>query len=151
MVLDEKYTEILRMITSPKKVPIGFILNTLLPGEFIIFYTFLDYERANNGRHITVNELAEKMEVSVPAVSRSLRIMEEKEYITRVTDPSCRRNTFIVITEKGRKMFEENNKLVKKLIDAVFEELSDEEIEQAMRLHQRICSVVDRKVKTMLN
>lgn len=55
-----------------------------------------------NGK-ITSSELAAKTKTLPPAVSRTLRGLEEKGYVERSVDKKDRRNTYISLTEKGWK------------------------------------------------
>ena len=103
---------ILNKFIYSKKKPVSALLADMSPPEFILISTFTEYEK-NNGRHITINELATELNISLPAVSRTLKHLEERQLIKRVTNEDCRRITFVVISEKGKKLFEKNRKRLK--------------------------------------
>lgn len=58
-------------------------------------------------QEINQKQLAEKMDIKDSTVVRLLDRMEKEGYVTRVKTPSDRRNTMIVLTEKGNKLRDE--------------------------------------------
>lgn len=142
--------EVIRHVLYPKKLPLSLLFDDLSVGEFMLIGSFLAYEADNDGKHITVNELASNLDVTVPAVSRHLRKLEERGLINRVTDENCRRNTFVVISENGKKLFKENKERVYTLLDKVMQKFSTEEITFAINFHRDLQSVLDNECKSFL-
>lgn len=142
--------EVIRHVLYPKKLPLSVLFNDLSVGEFILVGSFLAYESEHDGKHITVNELASNLAVAVPSVSRSLRKLEERGLISRVTDENCRRNTFVIISEKGKELFKENEERVYCLMDKVMQRFSTEEINFAINFHRDLQSVLDSECKSFL-
>ena len=58
---------------------------------------------------VYVSVLAEDLEVSVSMVSKMLKVLEEKGWISRTVDPNSRRNTFVSLTEAGRRLYAEES------------------------------------------
>lgn len=58
---------------------------------------------------IYVSSLAEELVVSVSMVSKMLKVLEEKGWILRTVDPDRRRNTFVSLTEAGRRLYTEES------------------------------------------
>lgn len=54
---------------------------------------------------IYVSDIVKEFQASAPAISKHLRSCEAKGYIERITDKDDRRNTIIIITEYGQKVF----------------------------------------------
>ena len=142
-------TEIIQNILHPRKFPISVFLEELSPGEFMIIASFLSYEK-ERGNNITVNELASRMEVTVPAVSRTLRKLEERGLITRVTGEECKRNTFVVISDKGRRLFHENKETIEYMVGKLISALTPEEIEASIAFHKKVTALVDKECKDYL-
>lgn len=136
---------ILQSLLHPKRLPLTVLLNDLSPGEFFLIASFLTYEDEHQGKHITVNELASNLDVTVPAVSRSLKKLEEKGLISRVTDKDCRRNTFVVISESGKELFDENKDTISCILDSIIQELSVEEIKAAIEFQEKLQHIMDRE------
>ena len=146
---EQLHREIIQNLVYPRKIPLTVLLSEISANEFILIASLLAYEK-QNGTHITVNELAASMDVSLPAVSRSLRHLEERGLLKRVCNEECRRNTFVVISDIGRKLFEENRKKVEYLVDKLIDEVSIEEIETAILFSKKVSEIVDRECKTFL-
>lgn len=147
MTRSEKYTKLIKMELYPKKVPINNLLTEMSPMEFCAIGAFLNFENENNGKHITVNQLAKDMNMSMPLASRMLKNLESKELIRRVTDESCRRNTFVVISEKGKEIFDKNSTVVMKYIDKVLSVFSDSEIEMLVSMKTKLITSMDNAIK----
>ena len=90
------------------------------------------------------------MDVTLPAVSRSLRRLEERGLIKRVCNEECRRNTFVVISDIGRELFEENRKKMEYLVDKLIDEFSIDEIEAAILFGKKVSAIMDRECKSFL-
>ena len=81
-----------------------------------------------NGK-ITSSELAAKTKTLPPAVSRTLRGLEEKGYVERSVDKKDRRNTYISLTEKGWKKGEEVRDRMQDFGCSVMSQLKEEDID----------------------
>ncbi len=62
-----------------------------------------------------VSQLAESLTISVSMVSKMLKILEGKGWITRTVDPQSRRNTFVSLTEAGSELLAEESARVNNL------------------------------------
>ena len=131
--------EILQELIYPKKIPAAFFAD-MSPGEFTLIAAFTAY-----GKHITVNELASNINVSVPAVSRTLKNLENRRLIQRKINLNCRRTTFVTITKKGKELFEINRKKITDMLDKVMDALTVDEILTAIKFHQKVESILQRE------
>lgn len=147
----EKYERILKLVLYPRKFPPTLPFSDISSAEFILISTFLTYEEKNNGEHITVNKLAAQINMSVPQVSRMLKTLEERELVKRETSKDCRRNTLVMIGDKGKKLFEENRKIVKYFLDKVLDALTDEEFEFLISTNQKITDIVNAEIELLQN
>ena len=116
----------------------------LTPGEMSLCYCVHAFAIKNNGSMPTVAEIASKLNVSVPAISRTLKNLEAKEYIHRTPDPSDRRIVHISLTEKGGTVMTENSRVIADVMDKVLAQFTDEELETMLRLHTRFTSAVSQ-------
>jgi len=147
MTRQEKYSELIKMELYPKKVPINSILTELSPMEFCAIGAFLEFEKNHDGSHITVNRLAKDMDMSMPLASRMLKNLETRGLIKRVTDEHCRRNTLIIISEKGNELFQKNSKVVMRYIDKVLSVFTDEEIETLISIKKKMITSMENAIK----
>ena len=140
------YEDIVNYMLYPTKIPASVFFSDVSRGEYMLIGAFLKYEKDHGGEHITVNDLASELKVAVPAVSRTLKNLESRGLITRQTDKDCRRNTLVLISEKGMQLFRENEKQLRKFIDKIISVFTHEEIDQLIRFHNRIENVMEEEI-----
>lgn len=110
--------------------------------EFIMLTLILE-ETENSGDigGVYVSNIAKKLRITTPAVSKMLKGLEEKRYIMRKTDTKDRRNTIVSLTKEGQKarqtVFEEMNAFTKKSIERLGESEAEELI-QLLELYTEI-------------
>lgn len=147
MTRQEKYSELIKMELYPRKMPVHNILKEMSPMEFCAIGAFLEFENKNDGNHITVNRLAKDMGMSMPLTSRMLKNLETRSLIKRVTDEQCRRNTLIIISEKGNELFQKNSEVVMKYIDKVLSVFTNEEIETLISIKKKMITSMENAIK----
>ncbi len=149
--MDKDYyrKEIIQRLIYPRKLPFTVFLEQLSGGEFMLMASFLTYEK-ETGKHITVNELASRMEVTVPAVSRSLKRLEERGLIKRIIGEECKRNTFVTISDKGKELFDINREAIEFMVDKLIAVLTVEEIEASINFSNKVASVLESECKNYL-
>ena len=112
-----------------RKLNIGSILPHLNKGEFVLMNGINHVQKKIGSEHgVKMSELAEYIHALPPAVSRSIKALEEKEYVRRYVDQKDRRNTLVEITEAGQEVLQESNEIVDEFIRRVFEKTDKEEM-----------------------
>ena len=94
--LSQKEHEILGIVTRIQRIQLGGLYPALSPGE-----GHLLGELVRSGHGLTVSQLAEALNMSMPAVSRLMRGMEERNLIERKIVPQDRRSILVTITPEG--------------------------------------------------
>lgn len=89
---------------------------------------------------ITVNEIAQQLDVTPSAVSQLLGKLQKEEYIQREVNPANRRETFVSLHTKGEELFREVEKMEEIIADKYYSQLELEEVQQfyniILKLHQ---------------
>ena len=98
--MKDAFEKLFRAVHQFKKLNVSDLIPGLSSSEFSVMGAIL--QMGENGK-ITSSELAAKTKTLPPAVSRTLRGLEEKGYVERSVDKKDRRNTYISLTEKGWK------------------------------------------------
>lgn len=102
-------------------------LGNMLTGvSEIEFKTMSAISRISKSGDVKVSDIARYLELSAPAVSRTMKSLEEKEYIERHTDKQDRRNTFVKLTAKGEEQQKAWMKSFEEFSEAIFARLGDE-------------------------
>lgn len=93
-------------------------------------------------KNVKVSSVVEKLGCAAPMVSRSLKNLESRGWIVRVTDPDDRRNTFVYLTEEGNRMIQKADGTLYAFTSRVFQELGPEimqSLNQNLLRFQQIC------------
>ena len=106
--------------------------NMLTGVSEIEFKTMSAISRISKSGDVKVSDIARYLELSAPAVSRTMKSLEEKEYIERHTDKQDRRNTFVMLTTKGEEQQKTWMKSFEEFSEAIFARLGDEKSNQLL-------------------
>lgn len=109
--------------------------------EFMLLYAAKDFF-SENGENICVAPAAKRLDVSAPAISRTLKSLSEKGYVKRVSDSADRRSVRIEVTESGEWELSRILKYIFSMLDDAMREFSDEELAQMIELHGRFVNAV---------
>ena len=94
--------------------------------------------------HITQKELADRCQIDVTTMSRSLDKLQQSGFLLRQPDPSSRRSFLICLTDSGR----EEAKIVRKILnymdEQTWKDFQPEEIEQFCGYLKRILDNLDQ-------
>ena len=88
--------------------------------------------------HVSQRELADRCNMDVATLSRSLDKLEEAGYVIRQKHPDCRRSFLIVLTEEGRKKAGEVHENFCRMDQKIWEGIGEEEMEAFLSCARRI-------------
>lgn len=106
---------------------------TLLPkdithGECFTLLKLKQLSENSEGKAVTVSELNSLIDVSAPALSRTLKNLEEDGYVARTPDEKDRRNNFLRLTDKGEQVIVLAEKQMERYCNAISERIGEERI-----------------------
>lgn len=107
--------------------------------EFFLLNIIMD---RNND--ITVSEIAAELEVTPPAVSRSLKSLESRGLIKRETNLINRRNTMVRLTETGQKFLEMSRRQMDVVMQYVEEKMGEERKNQLCLLLEEMTKIIEQ-------
>jgi DNA-binding MarR family transcriptional regulator len=93
------------------------------------------------------NELAKLARVTKQAMSKVARELIESGYIKTKTDPSDKRSTIFMLTDKGKKLVIEARLCVKDLMDEYRQLIGAEEYDRILQALIRILEYTDQKLQ----
>ncbi len=96
-------------------------------------------------RDVRPGDLAEDLRFSSAHVAKTLRNLEAKGEITRVTDRSDRRKTLIYLNDSGRKRTEEGWNYAMNEIAKMLETLGEQDAREFVRLLGRLAEASQKK------
>ena len=122
--------------------------STLSTAEFYALFAILRLQEAQDSAEpeIRVSSLIETLNLSPQAVSKTLRLLEQKGYCKRITDPNNRRNTLVLITEQGTTLVNRTKSEIARFVEEVTKRMGDENMAEFIRLSNQ-CSAIMQEVE----
>lgn len=129
-----------------KKLNLHETVSLMPKGEFFTLGTILKCSNDPVDRELRVGDIVNKMKVSSPAVSRNLRGLEKKGYIKRVTNEADRRNTNIIVTQKGKSAFYSDMSSMSEFMEQALSHLDEDEIDTFISLLNKITDGMEEEL-----
>jgi DNA-binding MarR family transcriptional regulator len=104
-------------------------------------HALVEIGRAKN---IFLNELADILNLEKSTMSRTVNNLVANELVKRDIDPLDRRYVTIVLTDKGKKLFEEIEEEMNIYFTKIYETIPDSKREQVMESIQILLEAIDR-------
>ena len=82
--------------------------------------------------------IAKILHVTTPAVSRTIRSLENNEYLLRESDKNDRRNTFVKLTPKGNAILNQAHAQMSNFLNQMVYNLSKEDKEHLIHCTQQM-------------
>lgn len=98
---------------------------------------FLVYN-LKNGDPVTVSEIADRMGVTLAAVTHSMNSLDDEGMIVRITNAEDRRVVLIKLTKKGVGEIKKFKKELSEKISALIETLGEEDSKNLIRIVKKI-------------
>ncbi|MFT4415853.1 MarR family winged helix-turn-helix transcriptional regulator [Fredinandcohnia humi] len=124
-------------------------INSLLLKEFESVFKYelttkqsLVIHHVNQANTLTVNDLAQLMDISASAVSQLLNKLEKEKYIKREINPTNRREILISLGSKGYELYEEYDKIDQTIIEKYYSKLSTEEMVQFQTIVKKLHTII---------
>lgn len=131
-----------------RKMDLGVLHPGISHGEFLVL------ERIHAGSRqygelygAQFSDLIREMDVSAPALSRTMRFMEAKKLVTRETDRRNRRNTCVCLTAYGEQIRREGHEVMVSFAQSCVEQMGREEMEELIRLWNELADVVQMELE----
>lgn len=139
------YEELFRAMSQFRKLKFSDMFPNISRAEFFTMSMIMD--KGENGK-ITISELATKAHVLLPAMSRTLRGLENKGYVERNVNKQDRRNTYVELTEQGKKITLQTRTSMCEFGRAVMEQVDEEEMKRLISYLNHIYVIAEKEIKT---
>ena len=97
--------------------------------------------------HVTQKELADTCKLDVTTMSRNLDKLEYMGFLSRQTNPTCRRSFLICLTETGRKKAQKVHELLGNMDITLFNGIEEAEIQSFYITLEKICNNLENVAK----
>jgi len=116
----------------------------------MIDYLMEEKKKCNDqGEGVKVGELVTHMHVTKSAISKMLRILEEKGFIERITDKKDRRNVYVVLSKEGQIAVSRIKVKGEAFTNDIINALGDEDASELIRILNKLYDIVEDKTKKM--
>ncbi len=143
----EKQKPIHSLFSELHRINMGSLLTELTHFELHILMIIKEYENEENKRGIHTSEIAQRMDVAPPAISRALRNLGQKGYIERVINDADRRNIIVSITDPGREVFFKEKRVMEEFAECVKQRFGAEKADQLELLLNEMLTHVKEELK----
>ncbi|MGN1403288.1 MAG: MarR family winged helix-turn-helix transcriptional regulator [Ruminococcus sp.] len=116
--------------------------------DYMVLFTIRCLQRKYSGC-LTVSAVAKEMHVVQPAVSRTLRSLEELGLIQREVSREDRRNTYVALTPEGTTAIQEAEHVLEQFHQGVQERFTPEEMHLLILLMERLYAVSKEQIEKM--
>lgn len=123
------------------------LLPSLPEGVSSSYIRYLDMieKLGKEKKDVRVSDISDALELQRPGVTRTLKEMEEKGYITKSTSSSDARVTYLEISDKGEKLSKKYNEDVfLPLLDSL-SSITDEEVKTLVGTIEKFYSSIERE------
>ena len=141
---------IISMIKRLNSITLNPLIDEINSSEYVILNIVFKMNNEKSNSLVKVSEISKKLNVSTPSVTKVLNSLEKKGFVIREIDKENRRNTFVYLTEKGVEIKEQNDKILAKFIENVYERVGRENIVQFLELSRIILDAFDEEVSATL-
>ncbi|MEK6190016.1 MAG: MarR family transcriptional regulator [Carnobacterium alterfunditum] len=99
-------------------------------------------EHVQKHTKLTVNELAQKMNVTAGAISQLLTKLEKEHYIKRTINPDSRREIIVTLGDNGNRLYELYAKVDEEIASTYYTKLDENVIDQLEQAVNKIYEVI---------
>lgn len=121
-----------------------FCFTGLRKSEFVML-EIIERENGNREQGVLASDIAKRLRITAPAVSKMLRSMEEKGYVERRVDEKDRRNTRVSITPDGKEAEQQVRRQMQEFITGVIERLGEERTKELIHLMNRYTEIMQEE------
>lgn len=100
----------------------------------------------NGEQKLTITELSQRFNASMPATSRLVKQLEDKGLAYRTTDTEDRRFTYVMATEKGKDSYIRNTALISDVLERAVEGLDPADVEHVLSIMSQICERAEAEI-----
>ena len=140
---ENEYALFLNNMQNMCSFDISGIIRGITPAEFALMYiTALQ----NKEGSMTVAQAADRLHVSVPAVSRTLKNLEGKGYITRAVNEHDRRSVNISLSTSGTELLISNLRRFENTMERILSHFTDNELRTMMQLQSKFIQAASDEI-----
>lgn len=154
--MDDLFTRFFSALYQFHKLHMGDLVPDITKLEGMTMSAIKHCSGEKGKEELTVSELTAKLKAKGPAVSRTLKTLEDKGYIERDVNKADRRNTYVKLTISGKQKVEEYEQIMSSFAHAVIAKIDRDDMEQMIECLNELYEasreeIADRKMRQKEN
>lgn len=142
---DDLYEDLFRAMNQFHKLKFSDMMQNMSKADFIVMNVIMNKGKDDK---MTISELAAIARMLPSAISRTLKGLEEKGYVERTINKQDRRNTYVELTEEGKKQTREVRQAMRDFGKTVMAKLDEQEMNQLILYLNNIYSIAEKELET---
>ena len=144
--MDDIFGRVLTAMHQFHKLPLSLLFHDMTKMEAMTLVKIECHNRQKGENTLTITELAEKMNVKAPAISRTLKALEDKRLVERTVNQADRRNTHVRLTEPGKKTLAECERMMDDFAGAIVRRMNREDLERLVGYLNELYRISDEEI-----
>lgn len=141
---DDLYEDLFRAMNQFHKLKFSDMMQNMSKADFIVMNVIMNKGKDDK---MTISELAAIARMLPSAISRTLKGLEEKGYVERTLNKQDRRNTYVELTEEGKKQTCEVRQVMRDFGKTVMAKLDEQEMNQLILYLNNIYSIAEKELE----
>ena len=141
---DDLYEDLFRAMNQFHKLKFSDMMQNMSKADFIVMHVIMNKGKDDK---MTITELAAIARMLPSAISRTLKGLEEKGYVERTINKQDRRNTYVELTEEGKKQTCEVRQVMRDFGKTVMAKLDEQEMNQLILYLNNIYSIAEKELE----
>lgn len=96
----------------------------------------------NQGIQVKISDISDYLSLPRPGVTRTVKEMEKKGYLTKVTSPEDGRITYLSLTETGKHLSQKYNRQCFSILSSYVEEIPEEDVRCTIRTIEQFYQIM---------
>lgn len=141
---DDLYEDLFRAMNQFHKLKFSDMMQNMSKADFIVMNVIMNKGKEDK---MTISELAAIARMLPSAISRTLKGLEEKGYVERTINKQDRRNTYVELTEEGKKQTREVRQVMRDFGKTVMAKLDEHEVNELILFLNNIYSIAEKEIE----
>ena len=141
---DDLYEGLFRAMNQFHKLKFSDMMQNMSKADFIVMNVIMKKGKEDK---MTISELAAIARMLPSAISRTLKGLEEKGYVERTINKQDRRNTYVELTEEGKKQTREVRQVMRDFGKTVMAKLDEHEVNELILYLNNIYSIAEKELE----
>ena len=141
---DDLYEDLFRAMNQFHKLKFSDMMQNMSKADFIVMNVIMNKGKEDK---MTISELAAIARMLPSAISRTLKGLEEKGYVERTINKQDRRNTYVELTEEGKKQTCEVRQVMRDFGKTVMAKLDEHEVNELILYLNNIYSIAEKELE----